>query len=60
MTLKGDSGAGFRNSATKVRPLIQRITDTYVSDVAVDITSELFDITIKPVLQEFREMPLLS
>lgn len=40
---------------TKVRPLIQRITDTYVSDVAVDITSELFDKTIKPVLQEFRE-----
>jgi hypothetical protein len=40
---------------TKVKPLIQRITDTYVSDVAVDITSELFDKTIKPVLQEFRE-----
>ncbi len=40
---------------TKVRPLIQRITDNYVSDVAVDITSELFDKTIKPVLQQFRD-----
>jgi molecular chaperone DnaK len=41
--------------STKVRPLIQKITDKYVSDVAVDITSELFEKTIKPFLQEFRE-----
>jgi molecular chaperone DnaK len=40
---------------TKVRPLIQKITNKYVSDVAVDITSELFEKIIKPVLQEFRE-----
>jgi molecular chaperone DnaK len=39
---------------TKVRPLIQKITDKYVSDVALEITSELFEKTIKPVLQEFR------
>jgi molecular chaperone DnaK len=40
---------------TKVRPLIGRITDVYVSDVASDITLELFDKQIKPLLHEFRE-----
>jgi molecular chaperone DnaK len=40
---------------TEVRPLIKGITDKYVSNVAADITLELFDKTIKPVLQEFRE-----
>jgi len=40
---------------TKVRPLVQKTTDTYVSDVATDITLELFDKKISPVLQEFRD-----
>jgi len=40
---------------TKVRPLVQKTTDAYVSDVATDITLELFDKRISPVLQEFRD-----
>ncbi|MHC4431647.1 MAG: Hsp70 family protein, partial [Planctomycetota bacterium] len=39
---------------TKVRPLVRKITDTYVADVATDITLELFDKKIRPVLQEYR------
>ncbi len=40
---------------TKVKPLVRKITDAYVADVATDITLELFDKKIKPVLQEYRD-----
>jgi molecular chaperone DnaK len=40
---------------TKVRPLIQKVTQAYVAEVANDVTFELFDKTIKPLLQEFRD-----
>jgi hypothetical protein len=40
---------------TKVRPLIKEVTQAYVVDVANDITFEVFDKTIKPLLQEFRD-----
>jgi hypothetical protein len=40
---------------TKVKPLVQKTTDTYVSDVATDITLELFDKKIQPILQEYRD-----
>ncbi|MEA3227036.1 MAG: Hsp70 family protein, partial [Planctomycetota bacterium] len=39
---------------TKVRPLVRKITEAYVADVATDITLELFDKKIKPVLQDYR------
>jgi len=39
---------------TKVRPLVRKITDAYVADVAADITLELFDKKIKPVLHQYR------
>ncbi len=39
---------------TKVRPLVRETTEAYVSDVATDITLELFDKRIQPVLQEYR------
>ena len=39
----------------KIRPLIKEVTQAYVSDVANDITFELFDKAIKPLLQEFRD-----
>jgi len=40
---------------TRVRPLAQRVTDNYVAGVASDVTSELFDRTIRPIVEEFRE-----
>ena len=39
---------------TKVRPLVHKITGAYVVDVATDITLELFDKKIKPVLHQYR------
>ena len=39
---------------TQVRPLVERVTDNYVAGVAADLTSELFDKTIRPILEEFR------
>ncbi|MHC4299955.1 MAG: Hsp70 family protein [Planctomycetota bacterium] len=39
---------------TKVKPLVQKTTQGYVSDVATDITLELFDKKIKPILAEYR------
>lgn len=39
----------------KVRSLIQEVTQAYVADVAKDITFELFDKIIKPLLHEFRD-----
>lgn len=38
----------------QVRPLVEKVTDSYVAGVAVDVTSELFDKTIRPILEEFR------
>jgi len=40
---------------TRVRPLVERVTDNYVSGVASDVTTELFDRTIRPIVEEFRE-----
>ena len=40
---------------TRIRPFIRRTAENYVSDVAADVTVELFDKNIKPVLQQFRE-----
>lgn len=40
---------------TQVRPLVEQVTDTYVAGVAADVTSELFDRTIRPVLERFRQ-----
>jgi molecular chaperone DnaK len=40
---------------TRVRPLVERVTDSYVAGVAADVTSELFDKTIRPILERFRE-----
>ncbi|MEN6426249.1 MAG: Hsp70 family protein [Phycisphaerales bacterium] len=40
---------------TRVRPLVERVTDNYVTGVASDVTSELFDRTIRPIVEEFRE-----
>lgn len=39
----------------RVRPLVQRVTDNYVAGVAADVTSEVFDRTIRPIVEEFRE-----
>jgi hypothetical protein len=40
---------------SKVRPLVRKTTEAYVSDVATDITLELFDKKIQPVLSEYRK-----
>ena len=40
---------------TQVRPLVEQVTDHYVSGVAADVTSEVFDRTIRPILEEFRQ-----
>ena len=39
---------------TQVRPLVEKVTDSYVAGVAADVTSELFDKIIRPILEEFR------
>ena len=39
----------------RVRPLVERVTDNYVTGVAADVTTELFDRTIRPIVEEFRE-----
>jgi molecular chaperone DnaK len=39
---------------TQVRPLVEKVTDGYVAGVAADVTSELFDKIIRPILEEFR------
>jgi len=39
----------------QVRPLAERVTNSYVAGVATDVTSELFDRTIRPIVEEFRE-----
>ncbi len=39
---------------TKVRPLVEGVTDRYISAVATDVTNELFDKSIRPVLEDFR------
>ena len=40
---------------TRVRPLVERVTDNYVAGVAADVTSELFDKAIRPILEQFRQ-----
>jgi molecular chaperone DnaK len=39
----------------RLRPLVERVTDSYVAGVAADVTSELFDKTIRPILEQFRQ-----
>ncbi|MCX5643591.1 MAG: Hsp70 family protein [Phycisphaerae bacterium] len=39
---------------TQVRPLVEKVTDSYVAGVAADMTTELFDKIIRPILEEFR------
>lgn len=39
---------------TQVRPLVESVTEKYIAGVAADVTSELFDKTIRPTLEEFR------
>jgi hypothetical protein len=39
----------------QVRPLVEKVTDSYVAGVAADVTSELFDKIIRPILEEFRQ-----
>ncbi|OHB63148.1 MAG: hypothetical protein A2Y76_15350, partial [Planctomycetes bacterium RBG_13_60_9] len=38
----------------EVGPLVERVTENYTAGVAADVTSELFDKTIRPTLEEFR------
>jgi len=40
---------------TRVRPLVERVTDNYVAGIAADATSELFDKAIRPTLEQFRQ-----
>ncbi len=40
---------------TQVRPLVAKVTDSYVAGVAADVTTELFDQIIRPILEEFRQ-----
>jgi molecular chaperone DnaK len=44
-----------RFCAERVNPLIDKVTDRYVATVAGDVTSELFDEIVRPVLAQFRE-----
>ncbi len=39
----------------QVRPLVEKVTDSYVAGVAADVTTELFDKIIRPILEEFRQ-----
>jgi len=39
---------------TQVRPLVESVTEKYIEGVAADVTSELFEKTIRPTLEEFR------
>jgi hypothetical protein len=39
----------------QVRPLVEKVTDGYVAGVAADVTTELFDKIIRPILEEFRQ-----
>jgi molecular chaperone DnaK len=38
----------------RVRPLVETVTDNYIAGVAADMTSEVFDKTIRPILEDFR------
>ncbi len=51
-TLRADLPQFCRN---RVRPLVERVTGMYISDVATDVTSEVFDKSIRPVLEDFRD-----
>ena len=39
----------------EVRPLIEKVTSSYVGGVADDVTVEVFDQTIRPILEKFRQ-----
>jgi molecular chaperone DnaK len=39
---------------TRVRPLVEKVTDSYVAGVAADMTAEVFDKTMRPILEDFR------
>ncbi|NQV32000.1 MAG: Hsp70 family protein [Phycisphaeraceae bacterium] len=39
----------------RIGPLIKKITDTYAAEIAADVTVELFDGKIRPVLEAFRK-----
>jgi len=39
----------------RIGPLIKKITDTYAAEIAADVTVELFDDKIRPVLEDFRK-----
>lgn len=38
-----------------VRPLIEKVTGTYAEQIAADVTTQLFDPKIRPLLEQFRE-----
>jgi hypothetical protein len=39
----------------RIGPLIQKVTETYAAEIAADVTIELFDAKIRPVLEDFRK-----
>lgn len=39
---------------SRVRPMVERVTGKYISEVATDVTSEVFDKSIRPVLEDAR------
>jgi len=41
-------------SQERIGPLIKKVTDTYAAEIAADVTIELFDGKIRPVLEAFR------
>ncbi len=38
-----------------MRPLIEKVTATYAEQIAADVTTQLFDPKIRPLLEDFRE-----
>jgi len=39
----------------RIGPLVKKITETYASEIAADVTIELFDGKIRPVLEDFKK-----
>ncbi len=50
-TLQQDLPAFCRET---VRPLIEKVTTTYTDQIAADVTVQLFDAKIRPLLEQFR------
>ena len=42
-------------SQKRIGPLIKKTTDTYAAEIAADVTVELFDGKIRPILEAFRK-----